>query len=116
MIEVFLLDALKKSIPNLFTRYPDKPPAIFTVFHRIDRGMEDHVSKCTIAFTSYGKNFYDAMKQDETVQEAVFKLTESPFVSRVELGGGSTGPDSANKLWSSEAIFNITYYEEVKNG
>ncbi len=115
MIEAYLIQKLNRvnSIGNVFAKFPGTRPADpFTVIQKIDQGYMDHISACTISFVSYGATPYQAAARDQAVQDAVFALANKPQISRVGLGGGSSGEDSGNHLWTYESIFNFTYYKE----
>ncbi len=114
MIETAVLEFMKERInAPCYLMRPENVGDAFVIIEKTGSSRENHIDHATIAFQSYGATLYDAARLNEDVKAAAADLTDLPGVSSSKLQTDYNFTNIADKHPRYQAIFSITYYEEV---
>ena len=112
MIELTVKEFMegRLSVP-LFMEIPANPPKAFVVLHKGDTSREDFVNSAMFVADSYAPSMLEAARLNEQVVAAFDSLTDLDTVSSSKRGGDYSVPDTQNKRYRYQAVFDITYYD-----
>lgn len=114
MIEETILEYLEDmlDVPCYLMR-PENVPSSFVLIEKTGGSESNKVDHATFAFQSYGATLYDAAALNRTVISAAKDLVTLPSISSSRLQTDYNFTNIADKHPRYQAIFDITYYEEV---
>lgn len=117
MIEVTVLGYLNSAlIAPCYMEMPEDASGSFVVIDKTGSSQLNKITKATFAIQSYAPSLYEAATLNELVKSAMANIIERDDISRVELNSDYNYTDTALKHYRYQAVFVVTYYEEVGNG
>lgn len=114
MIEETILEYLdsRLDVPCYLMR-PENVPDAFVLIEKTGGSRTNKVDHATFALQSYGATLYDAAALNRTVISATEDLVTLPSIASSRLQTDYNFTNIADKHPRYQAIFSITYYEEV---
>lgn len=114
MIEQTILEYLSSrlDVPCYLMR-PENVPNSFVLIEKTGGSRANKVDHATFAFQSYGATLYDAAALNRAVISAAEDLATLQGVASSRLQTDYNFTNIADKHPRYQAIFSITYYEEV---
>jgi hypothetical protein len=91
---------------------PEKDiPASYIVIERTGGGKTNQLSTATFAIQSYAPSMYGAVQLNNTMKEAMEKMTERIDIFSVKLNSDYNYTNNSFKGYRYQAVFNIIYKE-----
>lgn len=111
MIEITILDFLKKNIPvPCFLERPQNPPQRYVLMEKTGSAKANHIHTSTIVFQSYAESLYQAALLNEQVKVMAERLMELDEVSKAKLNSDYHFTDPQTKQYRYQAVFDIKHY------
>lgn len=111
MIEIILLDYLEGALKIPVTpEYPEDPPERFVVLRFGDTTRENLLETTVVIAESHEGSLLKAAQLNRQVKAAMDALTELPEISAARLASDYPAPDTKNKRYRYQAVYNITHY------
>lgn len=89
---------------------PAERPSKFIVIDKTGSGLSEHIRSTTVAIQSYDVTKAKASKLNDEVIKQMLNITELDSVSRVELNTDYPFPDTSNKGYRYQAVFDLIHY------
>lgn len=113
MIEKIIIDHLNERLDvPAYAEMPPNPPDRFVVLDKAGSDVTNLISTDNIAIQSYAESMYNAAELNRSVKRAMYHLTDSPAVSRVQLEDDYNFTDTRKKRYRYQAVFSVTYYDD----
>ena len=111
MIEIIIRSYLEKvlSVPA-FMEFPEDPPDRFVVLKKGDTTRDNWLETTMVIVESYDESLLKAAKLNQQVKAAMDMLPTMPEISAARLGADYPAPDTKNKKYRYQAVYNITHY------
>lgn len=98
--------------------YMQKPNSngAFFVIEKIGESQEEHIRYATVAIQSYGSSLYESAQIADTLNDAmIYDFVSLPNVVKVKLNSSYNFPDTEEKRFRYQSVFDITYYGGNEN-
>lgn len=117
MIELVVFDYLKDKIDvPVYMEIPSNPPAEFVVVEKTSSAQLDFINNATFAIQSYSTKLYKTALLNEVVKNAMlgdgtnsYGIIELNDVSKCSLNSDYNYPDTQNKKYRYQAVFDLVY-------
>lgn len=114
MIETIVKSWLEQQLAlPVSASMPEHPPDQFVVIEKTGGGYANHIAEATLAVQSYAPTTLQAAQLNQRVKAAMHRLPQLPQVCAAKLNSDYNYPDTANKRPRYQAVFDLTYYEDV---
>lgn len=114
MIEIIVKEWLEQQLAlPVSAAVPEHPPGQFVVIEKTGGGYANRLASATLAVQSYAATTLQAAQLNQRVKAAMHRLPQLPQVCAVKLNTDYNYPDTANKRPRYQAVFDLTYYEDV---
>lgn len=111
MIETVLLDYLENALKlPVSPEYPEDPPERFVVLRFGNTTRENLLETTMVIAESYEGSLLKAAQLNQQVKAAMDALPELPEISAARLASDYPAPDTKNKRYRYQAVYNITHY------
>ena len=111
MIETILLDYLEDTLKvAVWAEFPQNPPEQFVIVRFGDTTRENLLETTTVIVESYEGSLLKAAQLNQQVKAAMDVLPELPEISAARLAADYPAPDTKNKRYRYQAVYNITHY------
>lgn len=109
--------AKETGYPAFLEEPPAPRPPRYYLAARLGRGGENHISRARLALQSYAPSLAGAMALNRAAYDVMkTALLGDPAVSRVSLVSDYDFTDTATKRYRWQAIYEITYYDDILVG
>lgn len=115
MIETILLKYMSGRVNMPFyMEEPEKPPTEYGLIEKTGGGGTNQINTAVFAVQSYAGSLSKAAARNLECKKAMLEAPDNlKSVSRVSLNSDYNYTDTATKRYRYQAVFNITYFEEV---
>jgi hypothetical protein len=111
MIEKTVIDYLDSVLPvSAYAEMPQPRPESFCLVQQTGGGARNRLKTAVVAVQSYGGSRYAAGVLCDTVIEAMDGLSALPEIAGCRLNAAYPFPDTDEKKYRFQAVFDITYY------
>ena len=115
MIETILLKYMSGRVDMPFyMEEPEDPPKEYGILEKTGGGGTNKINTAVFAVQSYGNSLEAAASRNLECKKAMLSAPDNlDSVSRVSLNSDYNYTDTETKRYRYQAVFNITYFEEV---
>ena len=117
MIEIDIKKFIDENLD--YTAYMEKPNTSNDTYFVIDKvggGQFEHINNASVAIQTYAPSKYQAALVCEMLNEAIINdFITQPNISKVELNSSYPFPDTAEKKYRYQSLFDIYYYGGNEN-
>lgn len=111
MIETILLNYLEDTLRvPVWAEFPQNPPERFVILRFGDTTRENMLETTMVIAESYDSSLLKTAQLNQRVKAAMDALPELPEISAARLGADYPAPDTKNKRYRYQAVYNITHY------
>lgn len=112
MIELIILDYLSRKLPvSAVMEFPENPSESFVLLRKAGTRRENRLDTSTFVAESYAPSLLQAAQLNQAVRAAMDALPELPQISASHLVTDYPIPDTKNKRYRYQAVYNITHYD-----
>ena len=114
MIENIVRAYLKRTlnIPS-YLEEPIDPPAEYITVEKTGSSDSRHIARATIAVQTYSDSLLKAGRLCKRVKAQMEQIISEEYIPRCECGGDHNFTDPTTHRYRYQAVFYITYYEEL---
>lgn len=114
MIEIIVKEWLEQQLAlPVYPGLPAHPPDEFLVTEKTGGGFSNRISKATIIVQSYAPSLLEAARLNGRAKAAMLGMAALNVIGSVKLNTDYNYTDTANKRHRYQAVFDLTYYEDV---
>ena len=111
MIEKIIYDYLSENLDApVYMEQPDKKPKRYVVIEKLGGAKHSTINNSLMAVQSYAESMYETASLNERVIDTVEGLINNDDVNRVSLNTSYNFPDTEQKLYRYQAVFDIVHY------
>lgn len=115
MIEKILYDYLSEEMGvPVYMQKPEKlTEASFIIIEKTGSATANHIEQATIAIQSYGATLFEAASLNSELKAVMREAKALNDIAKIQLNSDYNFTDTATKQYRYQAVFVITWYEEV---
>lgn len=116
MIETIVKSWLEEQLAlPVSAAVPEHPPDQFVVIEKTGGGYANRLASATLAVQSYAATTLQAARLNQRVKAVMHRLPQLPQICAAKLNSDYNYPDTARKRPRYQAVYDLTYYEDVSN-